>query len=109
MKYIVQKFEEKQQQFSLLTKHSNTTSLLAKHLACDVLTMENIERICYVLKYWSLIIVNVINIQKLNNRYARSYPGNLTLNAPTFNYEYRLATSTYFHHTSTCMFLNVRF
>lgn len=43
MKYIVQKFEEKQQQFTLLTKHSNTTSLFAKHLACDVLTMVNIE------------------------------------------------------------------
>lgn len=42
----------------------------------------------FVLKYWLLIIVNIINIQKLNNRYPRSYPGNLTLNAPTFNCEY---------------------
>lgn len=42
----------------------------------------------FVLKYWLLIIVNILNIQKLNNRYPRSYAGNLILNALTFNCEY---------------------
>ena len=33
----------------------------------------------------------------------------LILNTPTFNYEYRPATPTYSHHTSTCKFLSARF
>ena len=38
---------------------------------------------------------------------ASIYNG-LALNAATFNCEYRPATSTYSHRTSTCKFLSVR-